>query len=255
MENQIEILKKLLSPCADEGNVDFLWLTGSLVRGGISDNADIIVGVKALNMGTIQAISEKISFNEIAIGKPEMLDDALRFKVDEHTTVSLGLYRTADIFQRLKNYTSGKLINGEKRSWAISSWIPESFCADIKDSIALYDRNNMLLRAKKKLDPYPRALADSIVGLSMQEIKLKLEKLDSSILPEKILVFADLISCATRMTFANDRTYFLGYKNVLEQLRHLRSKQSLKLVELWEKNDLDEIEIVKFKQLLKEVSK
>ena len=238
-----------------EENIDFLWLTGSLARGSTSDNIDIIAGVKVLNQKSIRAISEKISLSKGVIESPEMFDDALRFKISNHVTVSLGLYKTTNIFQRLKDYSKGKFVNGEKRPWAINSWIPESFCADIKDSIALYDNDKLLLKAKKILDPYPEALANSIVALSQQEIEQKFKKLDSGILAEKILVFADLISCITRMMFANERTYFLGYKNVLEQLERLKNKQSAKLIELWKKHKLNEKEIVKFKKLVKEVSK
>jgi len=255
MKNNIKTLKKLLGPCMEEENIDFLWLTGSLARGITSDNIDIITGVKILNQKSIQIISEKISLLKEVVEKPEMFDDALRFKISNHITISLGLYKTTNIFQRLKNYTNGKFINGEKRPWAINSWIPESFCADVKDSIALYDNNELLLKAKKMLNPYPDALANSIITLSKQEIEQKFKKLDSGILAEKILVFADLVSCITRMMFANEHIYFLGYKNVLKQLRCLKSKQSTKIIELWKKHKLNEKEIVKFKELVKEVSK
>ncbi len=255
MKNKIKTLRKLLDPCTKEGNIEFLWLTGSLARGYNSDNIDIITGVKILNQKSIQKISENISLLREATEKPEILDDALRFKISDHITVSLGLYKTTDIFHRLKNYTKGKFVNGEKRSWAINSWIPESFCADVKDSIALYDDNELLLKAKKMLDPYPDALADSIITLSQQEIEQKFKRIDSEILAEKILVFADLVSCVTRMMFANEHIYFLGYKNVLKQLGCLKNKQSTKLIELWKEHELNEKEIVKFKELIKEVSK
>lgn len=253
MKNDIKTLKKLLGSCMKEENIDFLWLTGSLARGNTSDNIDIIAGVKILNQKLIEAISEKISLLKEVIEKPIMLDDALRFKINNCTTINLGLYETTDIFRRLKNYIGGKFINGEKRPWAVNSWIPESFCADIKDSIALYDKKKFLLEAKKILDPYPDALANSIITLSRQEIEQKFKKLDSGILAEKILVFADLVSCITRMVFAKEHIYFLGYKNVLEQLKCLKSKQSTRLIELWEKHKLNEKEIVKFKKLVKEV--
>lgn len=256
MKNDIKTLKKLLDPCMKEGNIDFLWITGSLARGYTSDNIDIIAGVRILNQKSIQVISEKISLLKGVVEKPEMFDDALRFKINNHKIVSLGLYKTTNIFRKLKDYTKGKFVNGEKRSWAVSSWIPESFCADVKDSIVLYDKNELLLKAKKMLDPYPDTLANSIVALSQQEIKQKFKKLDSEILAEKILVFADLVSCITRMMFANERIYFLGYKNVLEQLKCLKNKQTAKqLIELWGKHKLNEKEIVKFKELIKEVSK
>lgn len=250
----LELIKKILKDSFSLENINFYWLTGSIARGQPSDNIDVIAGLTILNQEEINILSEKIFLSKYVKNKPEMFDDALRFKIASGTTISLGLYEADNLFGKLKKYTSGISLSGEKRPWAINLWLPESFCADVNDSLSLYDKNGLLKKAKELTNPYPEMMAKALNTLAQQEIEQKAEMLNSKSPIEKMLAATDIVTSITRSVFAQNHKYLYGFKNIPQQLSCLNETVSRLLGKLWDERKTIDYKIIELKKLIKEYS-
>lgn len=252
MKDNLELIKKILKDSLNLKNVNFYWLTGSIARGQPSNNIDVITGLTILNQEEINILSERIFSSEYVKNKPEMFDDALRFKIVNGMTISLGLYGSDILFSKLRKYTSGISLNGEKRPWALNSWLPESFCADVNDSLSLYDKNDLLKEAKRLTNPYPEMMINALTVLAQQEIELKVKMLDSKNSVERMLAATDIITCILRSIFAQNRKYLYGFKNIPKQLLCSSAKMPRLLSKLWEEQKTIDYKIIELKKLIKE---
>ncbi len=154
-------------------------------------------------------------------GEFSVCDDSVRFD----TSAGTGGVAVCDpiaLVEGISGWIEGRMLSGQRRSWAVGYWLPEALCGDLATASVLHDATGIADRVCQLVSPYPEKLSNSIVQWCSEEIRLKLVTLRSLsqavALVEHRLCLADIAAALVRLAFARGRRYLRGFRSLEQQV-------------------------------------
>lgn len=157
--------------------------------------------------------------------KLSICDDAVRFNLGI-SSGGVAVCNSAKLVKQIKEWMRGKNLSGHHRPWAIGYWLPEALCGDLATAEVLHDAKATYAEIKDLVVPYPELLSRAIITLGVDEVRQKVDKLDSLFEKdrtiESALCFSDIGAVVVRLAFARSRCYLRGFRSLAEQAAFLQ---------------------------------
>lgn len=198
----------------------YIVQVGSSIREKNPKDIDLLVGVLSSTEDTYQTVCKVLKRN--GIDGIERSDDALRFNFEE-SVFDVALYAHKNVYDIVTGVVTGTLLEGRLTHWATKAWLPEGFCADLRNGRVLQDKSGVLKSLIRSIRSYPKVFREKILERCSLEIESRLNELGKfppkSI--ESTLIRSDLIAALIRYAFAYDKIYLRSYKKLDENAKEL----------------------------------
>jgi len=220
-----KIISSLYRVLQDLRGLEMLVCVG-LKKNLTDGHIDLLAGCNGGDIYKYATLIEALLKGRWPSGNFSVCDDSVRFNL---STISGGIAICDPtlLARQIKEWTEGKNLGGQHRSWAIGYWLPEALCGDLATAEILYDATGICAQIRELIVPYPASLSHAIIDLCVDEIRQKiriLERLSEKDNPIELgLCISDLAASMMRFAFARSRRYFRGFKSLDEQARFLRS--------------------------------
>lgn len=245
VEQVSEILKSLV-------NLSALWLVGSYGQGRQQFNdVDFLAAFADGEFNAHKLAIDELISQQWPQATGMVSDDSVRYLLPGSNCISVAIYSALELEQRLRAYASGNHLDGQRRPWAVSYWLPEALCGDLTAGKLLFDRLGFGHAVSSLFNSYPEAMALSIEHISIAEVELRLNFLcsDEDETIEANLAKADVVASLVRLAFAKSRVYLRGFRRLEEQSKNLTLRgravyelaQHLAVTRMYKKIDIQTI--------------